>query len=159
MILALIFVGMRNCTILFRWPLQSEFYFSIIGRSGSLNVMFIIFYQKIEFMKGYHTYKECIEACLKCAPICNHCASSCTQEPDVKMMAKCIQLDMECAAVCYTAAQLMSLGSEKAKEICGICADLCSACADECSKHETEHCKECAEACKQCADMCRNMAA
>ncbi len=32
-------------------------------------------------------------------------------------MAKCIQLEMECAAVCYVAAQLMSLGSEKAKEL------------------------------------------
>ena len=40
------------------------------------------------------------------------------------MMAKCIQLDMECAAICYAAAQLMSLGSEKAKDICRICADI-----------------------------------
>ncbi|MEO6327812.1 MAG: four-helix bundle copper-binding protein [Ginsengibacter sp.] len=39
-----------------------------------------------------------------CAAICNHCASSCTQEQDVKMMAGCIQLDMECAAICYATA-------------------------------------------------------
>ena len=62
----------------------------------------------------YHTYKACIDACLRCAVICNHCAKSCTLEPDVTMMARCIQLDMECAAICYASAELMSLHSTKA---------------------------------------------
>lgn len=75
------------------------------------------------------------------------------------MMAKCIRLDMQCAAICYSAAQLMSLGSEKAKEICRICAEICEACAKECGRHETEHCRECAQACRQCAEECRKMAA
>ena len=75
------------------------------------------------------------------------------------MMARCIQLDMECAALCYTAAQLMSLGSDKAKEICRLCADACQACADECSQHDTKHCRECAELCRRCAEECRKMAA
>ena len=75
------------------------------------------------------------------------------------MMARCIQLDLECAAICYAAAQLMSVGSDKAKQICMICADICEACGDECGKHETEHCQECAKACKQCAEECRKMAA
>ncbi len=110
-------------------------------------------------MKGYHTYKACIEACLNCAAICNHCASSCTQEDQVNMMAKCIQLDMECATLCYAAAQLMSLGSETAKEICRLCMSACEACAAECGKHQTEHCQECAKACTACADQCRKMAA
>jgi hypothetical protein len=78
---------------------------------------------------------------------------------EIKMMAKCIQLDMECSTLCYASAQLMSLGSDKAKEVCKICATLCEACAAECSKHENEHCKECAEACKKCAAECRKMAA
>ena len=112
-------------------------------------------------MTGYHTYKTCIEACLKCASICNHCASSCTQEEDVKMMAGCIQLDMECAAICYASAQLMSLGSSKAKELCRLCADICEACGNECGQHasHSKHCQECAEACKACAEECRRMAA
>jgi len=75
------------------------------------------------------------------------------------MMAKCIQLDMECAAICYAAAQLMSVGSEKAKEICSICADICEACGNECGNHQSEHCQECSKACKQCAEECRKMAA
>ena len=83
-------------------------------------------------------------------------------EEDVKMMARCIQLDMECAAICYASAQLMSLGSDKAKEICRICADICEACAAECEKHAQhgmDHCRECAEACRKCAEECRKMAA
>ncbi|HEV2833180.1 MAG TPA: four-helix bundle copper-binding protein [Hanamia sp.] len=110
-------------------------------------------------MEGYHTYQTCIEACLNCAAICNHCASSCTQEDDVKMMARCIQLDMECSAMCYASAQLMSLGSDKAKDICRLCAAICNECGNECAKHETEHCQECAAACKKCAEECEKMAA
>ena len=119
----------------------------------------VLFQLKIVFMKGYHNYKTCIEACLKCAAICNHCASSCTQEEDVKMMAKCIQLDMECAVICYAAAQLMSLGSDKAKEVCKICVDICEVCSNECSNHHNEHCQECLQACMQCAEECRKMIA
>ena len=109
-------------------------------------------------MKNYHTYKVCIDACLKCAALCNHCANSSLQEEDQKMMAKCIQLDMECAAMCYAATQLMSLGSAKAAAVCKLCAEFCDACAAECSQHTNKHCQECAQACKECAKHCREMA-
>ena len=108
-------------------------------------------------MNGYHFYKDCIDHCLRCAAVCNHCAVSCTQEKDVTMMARCIRLDMECAATCYATAQLMSLGSSYAIQVCSVCADICDACAAECGKHSNEHCQECAEICKQCADACRKM--
>ncbi len=75
-------------------------------------------------------------------------------------MANCIQLDMECAAICYSAAQLMSLGSEKAIDICRLCADICEACGNECAQHtHHRHCQECAEICHFCAQECRSMAA
>ena len=108
---------------------------------------------------GYHEWKTCIDACLACAAVCNHCASSCTQEEDVKMMASCIELDMQCATLCYASAQLMSMGSSSAKEVCAICAKLCEACGNECAKHNTEHCQECARICKSCALECQKMAA
>ena len=73
------------------------------------------------------------------------------------MMAKCIQLDMECAAICYAAAQVMSIGGHKAKELCRLCAEACVACAQECNKHDNEHCRECAEACRNCAAECDKM--
>jgi hypothetical protein len=75
------------------------------------------------------------------------------------MMAKCIQLDMECAATCYASAQLMCMGSSHARQLCALCAEICEACGAECAKHEHAHCKECAEACKRCAEECRKMAA
>ena len=109
--------------------------------------------------KAYHQYKSCIDACLACAAVCNHCATSCLGEEDVKMMARCIQLDMECAALCYTSAQLMSLGSDHAKTICELCAKACEACAEECGKHQNKHCQECAELCRRCAEECRKMGA
>ena len=119
--------------------------------------MIYFFNIKAIVMNDYHTYKSCIDACLQCAAVCNHCASSCTQEDDIKMMAKCIQLDMECAAICYAAAQLMSMGSEKSKEICSLCADICEKCGAECGKHQTKHCQECADMCRKCAEECRKM--
>ncbi|MGZ4098418.1 MAG: four-helix bundle copper-binding protein [Bacteroidia bacterium] len=88
--------------------------------------------------------------------MCNHCASMDLKETG-QNMNRCAQLDMECAAVCYAAAQLMSLGSEHSKAICKICADLCNQCAEECEKYDDEHCKECAEACRKCAKECSKM--
>ena len=75
------------------------------------------------------------------------------------MMAACIDLDMQCAALCYASAQLMSMGSPLAARHCAICAEACEACAAECGKHDTGHCRECAEMCRKCAAECRKMAA
>ena len=88
----------------------------------------------------------------------NQCASACLREDDVKMMARCIQLDMECAVICSAAAQVMSMNGENAERLCGICADICQACGDECGKHDMDHCRRCAEACHRCAEECRSMA-
>lgn len=105
---------------------------------------------------NYHDYKTCIDACLNCAAVCQHCASMDLKESG-SHMKHCAQLDMECAAACYAAAQLMSLGSEHAKEMCRLCAKICIACAEECEKHDDEHCRECAAACRKCAAECGNM--
>lgn len=132
----------------------------IVNKTGRRYGTFLVrLSQKIKTMRDYHEYKTCIDACLKCAAICDHCASSCTREDNVKMMAKCIQLDMECATVCYASAKLMSLGSDRAKDMCVICADICNECSNECSRHDNEHCRECAKACRTCADECMKMAA
>lgn len=104
-------------------------------------------------------YKACIDACNACANSCDHCATACLEEDDVKKMARCVALDIDCAAICRLAAGAMSRGSEMAKEICRLCADICEACGDECAKHAHAHCKECAEACRRCAEECRRIAA
>ena len=104
-------------------------------------------------------FASCIEACYSCAAACDFCAASCLQEEDVKMMARCIAMDMDCAQICRLAASYMARGSENAKAICQQCADICQACGDECVNHQMDHCQECAAACHRCADECRRMAA
>ncbi|RYZ27031.1 MAG: four-helix bundle copper-binding protein, partial [Sphingobacteriales bacterium] len=49
-------------------------------------------------------FASCIEACYSCAAACDFCAASCLQEEDVKMMARCIAMDMDCAQICRLAA-------------------------------------------------------
>ena len=105
-------------------------------------------------MTDYPQYKVCIDACFNCATLCKYCAISCSQEENPAELALCIRLDLECAAICLAAAELMSIGSERVKDICKLCAVICDACAEECNKHKHEHCRACAEACTYCADQC-----
>jgi hypothetical protein len=102
-------------------------------------------------------YQSCIDACYGCAQACDHCAISCLQEQDVKMMARCIALDMDCAAACRFAASYMSRDSEVVEKACAMCAEICRMCADECAKHQMEHCRNCAQACRRCAEECERM--
>ncbi|MEO6279354.1 four-helix bundle copper-binding protein [Roseateles sp.] len=101
----------------------------------------------------------CREACNACADACDRCATACLQEPDVKPMAHCIALDMDCAALCRLAAGAIARGSEFSKRICGLCALLCDTCGKECGNHQHQHCQDCATACAECAAACRRMAA
>lgn len=101
---------------------------------------------------------DCIDACNACADACDHCATACLQELDVKPMARCIALDMDCAALCRLAAGAMARDSEFAKRICSLCALVCDACGEECGRHEHGHCRDCAAACVRCAEACRRMA-
>lgn len=107
------------------------------------------------------TYKRAIEACNGCALACHHCALACLNEEKVNHLKRCIQLDLECAALCRSAAGIMSLQSVYSGAICKICAVACHACAEECEKHAQmgmEHCRVCAEACRKCAQVCEEMA-
>ena len=60
----------------------------------------------------------CIDACIACAIACEHCASECLKEEDLKMMVRCIELDRECASVCRSTAELMSMGGPHAALLC-----------------------------------------
>lgn len=100
---------------------------------------------------------DLLAALHKCADECNHCATACLQEQDVKMLAKCISLDIDCAQICNVAASLLARGSKHAQHLLKECVEICTACADECAKHAEngmEHCRNCAEACRACAEAC-----
>ena len=107
---------------------------------------------------AHEQFQSCIEACHACAVACDHCAVSCLQEDNPKAMARCIALDIDCAAICRLAAGYMARGSEMAALICQTCAEICEACGDECAQHQMGHCQECAQACRRCAEECRRMA-
>lgn len=107
----------------------------------------------------HEQFQSCIDACNDCAVACDHCAASCLAEQDVKAMARCIALDMDCAQICRLASAYMSRGSEFSKALCRLCAEVCQACGDECAKHPMGHCQACAQACQRCAEECRRMAA
>ena len=96
-----------------------------------------------------------IDALARCAAECSHCATACLDEQDVKMLARCIKLDMDCAEICKLGISYVSRGSEHAQHILNECAEICEACATECEKHShMEHCKRCAEVCRECAEAC-----
>lgn len=104
-------------------------------------------------------HQACLDACNTCAAACNHCAASCLDEPDVKAMAACIALDVDCAALCRTVAGFLARDSPFASPLCTLCAQVCEACGQECGRHPMDHCRQCAEACRRCAEACRSMAA
>jgi len=119
----------------------------------------VVFFKPWSIRMAQHKFNACIEACNACVITCNHCAATCLKEADVKMMARCIALDMDCTAICALAAAAMARDSEHAKAICALCATICQSCGDECAKHQMEHCQDCAKACHACAEACRKMVA
>lgn len=104
-------------------------------------------------------HATCIDACSDCATACDRCANACLQEQDVKSLARCIGLNIDCADICRTATGFMSRDSDSefTDAICAACAEICEACAEECERHDMDHCRECAAACRRCADECRRM--
>lgn len=106
---------------------------------------------------AHQNNKSLIESLSNCAMECNHCATACLDEQDVKMLSTCIKLDIDCADVCQLTASLIARSSEHGFHLLKECAEICDACAEECEKHaqHMEHCKVCAEECRRCAEECR----
>lgn len=105
------------------------------------------------------SYESCVQACNACAITCETCAAACLREDDVGMMARCIRLDLDCAALCRLAALSMVRDSEFARDVCALCAQVCRACGEECGRHKADHCQRCAQDCRACAEACERMAA
>lgn len=105
---------------------------------------------------NYQENEDCIAVCLGCASFCNHTALWCTDVETHRMeMKKCIELTLECAALCAATAQLISMGSERAKDLCRLCAETCDSCAAQCGRFNAETLIACAELCRRCAGTCR----
>jgi len=155
-----------SSTIFLRWFQISLYLINRIANNQSLffndrllpqTIISIIIKTSI---MSYQNYKECIEACNRCAVICKYCAVSCLQEENLTHLAKCIRLDLECAKICTTASEIMSLDGIMSEALCNLCVEICNQCAKECEKHAAmgmEHCKECAQECRRCAETCMQM--
>jgi len=90
--------------------------------------------------------------------VCNSDMTADLMEQEVKMMVRCIQLDIDCAQVCALTSSYLSRNSESAYPIADQCAVVCDACAEECEKHpDMPHCVECARVCRRCAQECRKL--
>lgn len=109
---------------------------------------------------AHEQHQQLMDALNDCAAECNHCAAACLDEQDVKMLSRCIKLDIDCAEICSLTAAFIARDSEHAEHLVKECGDICNACAEECEKHAEmgmEHCKTCAEACRVCAEECSKM--
>ena len=104
---------------------------------------------------------RCIEECYSCAQTCTSCADACLAEDNVKSLAQCIRLNLDCADVCNITGRMATrrTGSdeEMIRRMLDACAAACRLCGDECEKHASmhEHCRICAEACRRCMNACQ----
>jgi hypothetical protein len=101
---------------------------------------------------------DCLRACQECVIFCTRCAASCTEESNAQDLSRCIQLNLECAAMCNAAVQLMSLNGISSDSLCRLCADISRRCAEECMKHDSmKHCRDAASCCHECSIICSQM--
>ena len=101
-----------------------------------------------------HPHSDLINSLMECAIACERCMSACLEEKDVTEMAHCIELNRDCAEVCFLGAKLLLRDSEIAHQYLKICEEACRVCAGECSLHQEEHCMECARVCRRCQETC-----
>jgi hypothetical protein len=106
---------------------------------------------------SHEQHHKLMDALMKCASECNHCAVACLDEQDVNMLARCIRLDIDCAGICHLSASFVARGSDHSGHVLEACARICEACAEECEKHShMDHCRKCAETCRHCAELCHS---
>jgi hypothetical protein len=99
-----------------------------------------------------------LAACNECTDACERCLAACLRSDDLRALARCIGLALDCAQACRVAASLLARDSDAAAPMCDLCADFCERCSDECERHGLEPCRACAIACRRCARACRALA-
>jgi hypothetical protein len=105
---------------------------------------------------------RCIEECYDCAQTCASCADASLAEDDVKMLARCIRLNLDCTDMCVATGAIVTrhlvIESRILREILAACAQTCQRCEEECLKHASHHahCRVCAEVCGSCREACES---
>ncbi|MDX9974527.1 MAG: four-helix bundle copper-binding protein [FCB group bacterium] len=107
--------------------------------------------------------QECVEACAECGQTCAACADACLGEDQVKMLVRCIRLNLDCAEICLATGAVLIRQTEAndaiLREQLRACATACRVCGDECQNHADmhEHCRVCAESCRRCEEACNGL--
>jgi hypothetical protein len=102
-------------------------------------------------------HQSCIDACHACANACDHCAVACLAEPQPKVLARCIEPDIDWRRPAGSRSPF-SRGNAYDGAACALTAVLCDACAEECELHRMEHCLQCAAACRLASKECARIA-
>jgi hypothetical protein len=107
---------------------------------------------------------ECVDACAACGLACTSCADACDGETaHVEELRRCVRLNLDCAAICFATASVLSrqlLPDENVFRVqAEACEVACAACAAECERHAEihEHCRLCAQICRRCEELCRRV--
>jgi Domain of Unknown Function (DUF326) len=101
-----------------------------------------------------------IDECLACAITCSVCADACLEEEEVRELAQCVRVTLDCADVCDLTGRLLARQSGRRPTwwatALSACAESCRRCAEECEQHAEHHahCRVCAEACRRCEQAC-----
>jgi len=103
-----------------------------------------------------------IQELIEAQQACTVCADSCLSEEEVKMLTRCIQLNLDCADVINTTVRLLSRPATPSLELVKqqLMASITAleACATECQKHsKMEHCKICMEICRSTKESTQRM--
>ena len=104
--------------------------------------------------------RRCIDNCLECHAMCEHCAGHCLEMGGHHAGFDHQTAMRDCAQICTVAADFMMRCSPIHAETCRACAEACARCADSCSRMADgdEMMLRCAESCRRCAESCRAMA-
>jgi hypothetical protein len=100
-----------------------------------------------------------IDASLDCLQACTSCGDAELAEQDVKAMATCIALCVDCADVCDATARVLSRPAHwdhlVVHRTLKACVRECTRCAEECDRHaHHRHCAICAKVCRACEAAC-----
>ena len=107
---------------------------------------------------------DCVDACAACGLTCTSCADACDGETEhLEALRRCVRLNLDCAAICFATASVLSRQFSPDKNIFRVqveaCEVACAACAAECERHAEahEHCRVCAQICRRCEEQCRRV--
>lgn len=94
--------------------------------------------------------RKCIDLCLDCHAVCTEVASRIMYNSMQHSEGKRLVVLLDCAQICLTHADFIARQSEHYSELAKLCADICRQCTKSCEQHVDAD-----EKMKECASICR----